>query len=269
MSESSTARRIYPVGASFASYLIVILGAAVLASFIHNAVTLYIAFYAWIVILCAVIHRSQWFKSLTPHQPRSTRGESKRLSPRSFSIPTLIYLGTIISLASSFIGFLIAEKQGEQPTMTSIEVFAMLLFAPIIGPIVEELLCRATIYPMLRSSLRFAPAMVLNAAMFAAMHGNLRQGVPTFIMGMILATVYERSHRLRDVAIIHVTHNITAFVWASISTLHHTPVWWAVPAACACWIVAVAGVVSPRASKQQPDDAEMREIEHSSIEGNV
>lgn len=250
MSPTSTARRAYSIGASFALYLVIILGAVLLASLVHNAVAMYIAFYALIVILCAIIHRSRWFVSLKPYRPATADDDSRRLSPRSFSVPTLIYLGAIISLASSLIGFLISEKQGDPPTMTSIEIIAMLLFAPIIGPIVEELLCRATIYPMLRSSLRFTTSMVMSAAMFAAMHGNLRQGVPTFIMGLILATVYERSHRLRDVATIHVAHNITAFAWASISVLHHTPVWWAVPAAGACWITAMMIVASPRAPKR-------------------
>lgn len=64
--------------------------------------------------------------------------------------------------------------------------------AVIAAPLLEELLFRGMIYKRLRDLCSAKTAILVSAAFFGIFHGNLVQFVYAFIIGIMLAFVYEK-----------------------------------------------------------------------------
>lgn len=83
----------------------------------------------------------------------------------------------------------------------------MLLYVVVLGPIMEELVFRGLIYRFARLALPFWGANVLQAALFAVMHGNLIQGIYAFIFGLVLGYIAHRGHGIRYSLFAHIAIN--------------------------------------------------------------
>ena len=70
-------------------------------------------------------------------------------------------------------------------------LFMEIVSAVIAAPILEELFFRGMIYKRLRDMINVKAAVVISALFFGAFHGNLVQFVYAFIIGLMLAYVYE------------------------------------------------------------------------------
>ncbi len=90
--------------------------------------------------------------------------------------------------------------------------WAMLVLGGILVPFAEELYFRGVLYPWLRSHLRPWVAIVINAALFGVLHGEISLAVATFAMGMILAWFYERTASIWPSVLIHVINNSSKLV---------------------------------------------------------
>ena len=110
------------------------------------------------------------------------------------------------------------EKMMEGPLWTSI------LTMCIMAPLCEEWLCRGVI---LRGLLNFAPksprqegerarglspalAIVISAIFFAAIHGNVWQGITAFAIGCLFGYVYYRTGSLKLTILMHCVNNTSA-----------------------------------------------------------
>ncbi len=82
----------------------------------------------------------------------------------------------------------------------------------IAAPLREELLFRGIIFERLRCVLPFFWAAAGSAAFFGLIHGNLLQGIYAFLMGLILAWLYEKKGRLLEPVIFHSTANLTSLL---------------------------------------------------------
>ena len=99
----------------------------------------------------------------------------------------------------------------------------------IMTPIVEELLFRGLMYRRLRWFLDTVPAVVLSALTFALYHGNWLQGIYAFIMGILLAYVYERCHNVAAPAAVHIGANLLSVIlteWDVADSLYTEPLGW-------------------------------------------
>ena len=80
--------------------------------------------------------------------------------------------------------------------------------AVIAAPILEELLFRGMIYRRLRDFCSPKPAIIISAAFFGVFHGNLVQFVYAFIIGLMLAYVYEKMKTIWTPIVFHVGANL-------------------------------------------------------------
>lgn len=85
----------------------------------------------------------------------------------------------------------------------------------VVGPIAEEVVFRGAI---LRKLLEFWDgkkhwiAIAVSALIFAAVHGNLAQGINAFIVGLLLGWMYWRTRSLIPGLIVHFITNTTSYV---------------------------------------------------------
>lgn len=87
-------------------------------------------------------------------------------------------------------------------------LFMEIVSAVIAAPILEELFFRGMIYKRLRDMINVKAAVVISALFFGAFHGNLVQFVYAFIIGLMLAYVYEKFKTIWAPVIFHVGANL-------------------------------------------------------------
>src|ERR1035437_43678 len=88
----------------------------------------------------------------------------------------------------------------------------VLLSGVIIAPIAEEIVFRGYLYKAFRD--RFKPwyAIVMSAALFSAIHLEPLAAVPLFVIGVVLAYVYEKTDNLMAPIALHMLNNAVAFL---------------------------------------------------------
>lgn len=92
--------------------------------------------------------------------------------------------------------------------LSPLRVALLYLSAGVLVPPAEELLFRGIIYPWLRQYLGVASCVVISAGLFSLAHQNLRLAIQIFIVGIVLALLYERSRSLLVSTVTHMTVNI-------------------------------------------------------------
>lgn len=88
----------------------------------------------------------------------------------------------------------------------------------ILMPVCEELTYRGLMYRRMRRQVRFIHAAVYSSLIFAITHGNLVQALYGFVMGMMLAYIYEKFGSAAAPVLGHITANCisvagTQFRW--------------------------------------------------------
>jgi uncharacterized protein len=78
----------------------------------------------------------------------------------------------------------------------------------VIAPIAEETFFRGFVYGWLRRRAPLGAAVMLSALVFSAAHAELALLIPIFVLGCMLALVYEHSGSLLPGMIIHAVFNL-------------------------------------------------------------
>lgn len=95
----------------------------------------------------------------------------------------------------------------EESTFFGIPWWARILCYEIVAPISEELVFRQVIYKRLRGISPVWVAVMISALLFGFYHGNLVQGIYAFIMGCLLALVYEWTESFVAPVLFHMIAN--------------------------------------------------------------
>lgn len=82
----------------------------------------------------------------------------------------------------------------------------------IVTPVVEELFFRALSYGALRRGMPVILANLVSAAIFGAAHGNLLSFSFTFVLGIFLACIYEKSGSLPATILVHASFNAASYM---------------------------------------------------------
>ena len=107
-------------------------------------------------------------------------------------------------LMSKFPSYSETSKAISSNNTSVIGVISMILIIPII----EEILFRGLIFNELKKHLNIVVAIILQAVIFAASHGNMLQGIYTFIMAVVLAVVYSKTKSIVAPILFHMTYNL-------------------------------------------------------------
>jgi hypothetical protein len=122
-------------------------------------------------------------------------------------IPIIAFIAMIIQLALGLplenpqLDFLIPKQ------FTWAGAIGMLILGGFIVPIVEELFFRGVLYTWLRDSFGIWVGSVGSALIFGLLHGEISIVGATFVMGLVLAWLYERSNSLWPSITIHIVNN--------------------------------------------------------------
>lgn len=135
-------------------------------------------------------------------------------------------------------------------SMTGGNVWIDFICVSLFAPFFEEWLCRGMIlrgllnYKKDDGSIGLKPvwAIIISAAVFAAIHGNIWQALPAFIIGCAMGLVYYKTGSLKLTMLMHFVNNTLALVVSQIDSLSQYDYWiemmgakwyWLAFAACA------------------------------------
>jgi membrane protease YdiL (CAAX protease family) len=155
-----------------------------------------------IVWLIAVVWRRASWRSLG--LVAATRSWYRRIIPLALLLQFVVILTNVLislGLGQPFDNpqiALIMPNPGDWVAMVGI-----LVATAVLAPIAEELTLRAVLYGWLRRHVGPILAGVISAAAFAVLHGSLVLLPGTFLVGLALAWVYERSGSLIPCILLH------------------------------------------------------------------
>jgi uncharacterized protein len=141
--------------------------------------------------------------------------------PQPFRPHHLAVLGVALAVAvvvlGNVLGFPNVETPFDKLLNDAASRFAIALFGVTLGPIIEELLFRGFLQPVLVDSLGVLPGILTTAALFGAMHlmQNAfiwQSGVLITLVGFVLGVVRHISGSTRASAITHVSYNALPFL---------------------------------------------------------
>lgn len=98
------------------------------------------------------------------------------------------------------------QEMAAESVRNAASVIAFAAMASAVAPVLEETLFRGLLYTALRERLGFWPAGMISAVCFAMMHAPAAR-LPTAVLGMALAWMYERSGSLVPAIGAHALHN--------------------------------------------------------------
>lgn len=90
-------------------------------------------------------------------------------------------------------------------------VVASFIAAVGIAPVVEELIFRGIMFRALASRWPIWLAAIVSSAAFGWLHGQLNVGIYTFLLGLLLTWLFQRSQSLFPGILLHMLNNAIAF----------------------------------------------------------
>lgn len=90
-------------------------------------------------------------------------------------------------------------------------VVASFIAAVGIAPVVEELIFRGIMFRALASRWPIWLAAIVSSAAFGWLHGQLNVGIYTFLLGLLLVWLYQRSGSIYPGILLHILNNAIAF----------------------------------------------------------
>ena len=116
------------------------------------------------------------------------------------------------------------------------------------APFFEEWLCRGMILRGLlnykkedgTNGIRPVWAIVISAAVFAAIHGNIWQALPAFVIGCVMGLIYYKTGSLKLTMLMHFVNNTLALVMSHIDSLSDYDYWIEIMGAKWYWIAFAA-----------------------------
>ena len=110
----------------------------------------------------------------------------------------------ITELSKSF-----ADVAGQQ---FMVPIWQGLLLFGVVSPLAEEVVFRGVIYNRLKKYFPVWIAILTSAVLFGGYHGNLVQGIYGFLLGTVIAWLYEVAGKFRIPVMFHAFANISVFL---------------------------------------------------------
>lgn len=93
------------------------------------------------------------------------------------------------------------------------EILLAFVALVIITPVTEEVIMRGLMFRGLNRILGFTAAAIISAGVFALLHGQLNVGIDTFILGLVLAWLVNKTNSLWPAIFLHMLKNMVAFTF--------------------------------------------------------
>lgn len=122
-----------------------------------------------------------------------------------FSIILLNLTGMLTKLIPSYTN---VQNQLKHTNNSILQLFIVIILIPIC----EELIYRRLIFSYLKENYNIVGATIIQALLFGIAHGNIVQGIYTFILGIALALLYIYCNSLWGSIILHIIFNFIGLV---------------------------------------------------------
>jgi len=154
---------------------------------------------------------------------KNKEGKKKysRTCPRVLDIMIILLLGTMLQLAVDGIIYMLSSVYDDYfesydrmiTTLIGDDSILAILSVVVLAPIAEEIMFRGITMKYAERAVGALPAVILQALLFAAYHGNLIQGVYALVIGLLLGmmTVWA-SGRLAGPILLHMVINLSAYL---------------------------------------------------------
>jgi len=177
-------------------------------------------------------------------EKRMALSHLRRERPGNYIIALLVSVCAVLGLNLLFdltgITNSSAAYQAVAENQLSASLAVGLICYGMISPLAEELVFRGIVYNELKRSYRLPLAVLLSALLFGLYHMNPIQGVYAFIMGLLLAYLYEYFGRFLWPVLVHMLANILAYLLSNTGMANSALHSW--PAAIVCAAVTILGI---------------------------
>ena len=152
-------------------------------------------------------------RSLGLWHGRNLRAAVAGLAGYGIVLPGILGLGLLWPWVLQAIGadarpdLLLERLRALDPGERSVAI----LLAVLVAPLLEEVLFRAFLQPLLVQNLSDRLGVVVTSFVFAALHGTAAI-VPIFALSLLLGAIMLRTQRLFAVWAVHATHNALVFL---------------------------------------------------------
>lgn len=164
-------------------------------------------------------------------------------------------LGVVLPLFTNVVfyklGITGADQQYAQvqSNQFSLPIWGGVLLYGIITPICEEIVNRGLVYNRIRKHANVAVAVILSSMIFGISHGNVAQLLYAFLLGCIIALVYEKQGSFLCPVIFHGVANSVVYVAMSIEMIRNLIV--VTPVYIGCGIISI--MIFVMMFKQKPE----------------
>ena len=110
-----------------------------------------------------------------------------------------------------------------------------------ISPLTEEVLFRGIIYNRMKKYFNVKVSMVASALFFGVYHANLVQGIYGFLMGLLIAYIYEKFGNFLCAFLFHAVANVVVYTVTSYETLYSVLI---TPYSCVILAIVSVGVLA-------------------------
>ena len=148
-----------------------------------------------------------------------------------------VSINAVVSLSG--LAYLSSKYQEVSQIIYSGSIAMEILSAAIAAPVLEELFFRGMIYQRLRGYCEALPAILISSAFFGVFHGNLVQFVYAFLVGCMLAYVYEKLKTIWAPVLFHVGANLLSVLITELLPESCMTVFIVIGAMVVCMVVTV------------------------------
>ena len=177
--------------------------------------------------------------------------DSNHFSPLGGALCVLMVM--VATIAAAFCGDAIGTLLPQMPEevadrmkmlLTGDKVWISFLMACVFAPFFEEWLCRGMVLRgLLANRIKPVWAIIISAVFFAAIHLNIWQAVPAFLLGCLFGYVYYRTGSLKLTMLMHFTNNAMALVLGNVEGFEEYESWVDVFPGGYYWIIFAASVL--------------------------
>jgi membrane protease YdiL (CAAX protease family) len=124
--------------------------------------------------------------------------------------------GFVINLISGYCGQAPEMQDVVRWVLEEKSIFilaSLIFFGIVVAPIIEEIMFRGFLQPVLKNSFGGRYAIAVTASLFAAVHMDMFAFLQIFILGMLLGYLYEKTQTLIASIVVHILHNSLTLVF--------------------------------------------------------
>lgn len=148
------------------------------------------------------------------------RGSIKECRFKNISKKDYLYIALLSFGLAVILGILVALLMQIFPSYNEVaktissstdSIFSLISIIVLI-PICEEIIFRGVIFGYLKKRYNLVVSLIIQALAFAFMHGNIVQGIYTFILGLVLGIIYIYTNSLYGSMLMHIIYNLLGSV---------------------------------------------------------